>query len=121
MGLTKLGKSFRYAGRGIAHVFREEQSFRIQLLAALIVVILMILLPLSGMERLILVMVIMFVLVLEIINSIFERIVDVYKPRLNPYVKDIKDMMAGAVLVASFGAVVIGLMVFIPYISRWLG
>jgi diacylglycerol kinase len=56
------------------------------------------------------------VLVLEIINSIFERIVDVYKPRLNPYVRDIKDMMAAAVLIASLGAAIIGLMIFIPYL-----
>lgn len=110
-------KSFQYAGSGIAHVFREEQSFRIQLLAALLVVVLMIILPLAAIERLILVLVIIFVLVLEIINSIFERMVDVYKPRLNPYVKDIKDMMAGAVLVASLGAVIIGLMIFLPYLA----
>ena len=117
MGLRRLKQSFANAGMGLWQVVREEQSFRIQLVFTAIVVVLMLVFPLSALERLILVMVIISVLVLEIINSIFERIVDVYKPRLNPYVRDIKDMMAAAVLIVSIGATIIGLMIFVPHIA----
>jgi len=117
MGFKRLKQSFANAAKGLWQVVREEQSFRIQVAFTAIIVVLMLVFPLSALERLILVMVIISVLVLEIINSIFERIVDVYKPRLNPYVRDIKDMMAAAVLIASIGATVIGLMIFVPYIA----
>ncbi|NIP33002.1 diacylglycerol kinase [Candidatus Saccharibacteria bacterium] len=121
MGIKRLGQSFKFAGKGLWLTFREEQSFRIQALAAIVIIIFMIVFPLGAIERLLLVAVIVAVLVLEIINSIFERIVDVYKPRLNPYVKDIKDMMAAAVLVASIGAVVIGIMIFYPHVLNiWI-
>jgi undecaprenol kinase len=118
MGIKRLGQSFKFAGKGLWLTFREEQSFRIQVLAMTVIVIFMIIFPLGVIERLLLVVVIVAVLVLEIINSIFERIVDVYKPRLNPYVKDIKDMMAAAVLIASIGAAVIGVMIFYPYVLK---
>ena len=117
MGLKKLTKSFVFAGQGISQVFREEQSFRIQFAAALTALVLMMVFPLGLIERLIIIMLCIAVLVLEIINSIFERIVDIYKPRLNPYVRDIKDMMAAAVLIASVGALGIGIMIFWPHLS----
>ena len=121
MGIKRLGQSFKFAGKGIWLTFREEQSFRIQVLAMTVVAIFMIVFPLGVIERLLLVAVIVAVLVLEIINSIFERIVYVNKPRLNQYVKDSKDMMAAAVLVASVGAVVIGVMIFYPYVLNiWI-
>jgi diacylglycerol kinase len=58
------------------------------------------------------------VLVLELMNSIFERMVDILKPRIHHYVEDIKDIMAGTVLVASLGSALIGLLIFWPYIVR---
>jgi undecaprenol kinase len=61
------------------------------------------------------------VLALEMINSIFERIVDTFKPRIHPAVRDIKDIMAATVLVASLIAAIIGLTIFIPEIKDLLG
>jgi diacylglycerol kinase len=56
----------------------------------------------------------MTVLVLELINSSMERLVDLVKPQLHESARDIKDLMAAAVLMASFFAVLIGLMIFLP-------
>lgn len=117
----RLTQSFINAGKGIWQAFREEMSFRVQILAAVVVIVLMLVFPLTPTERLFLIVMICAVLVLELINSILERLVDIYKPRLDPYVRDIKDMMAAAVLIASIGALVIGLIIFIPYImGLWL-
>lgn len=112
----RLGKSFRYAGRGIWYVFRNEQSFRIHLLASLVVIILMIYFRVTLWQAIILLLVIALVLVLELINTIFEKIIDILKPRIHYYAEMVKDIMAAAVLIASIGAVIIGILIFGPYI-----
>ncbi len=66
-------------------------------------------------EAIVLTMMIVFVLVLEVVNTIFEKFVDILKPRLHNYVGIIKDMMAAAVLLAAVGAVAVAIMVFLPY------
>ena len=58
---------------------------------------------------------IMAVLVMEILNTTFEYLSDLLKPRLHHYVRTIKDIMAGAVLLTAVGSAVIGLMIFLPY------
>lgn len=116
--LTQVAKSFRYAAKGIVTVAKEEQSFRIQLVAAAVVVVLMFALGLKVSEKALLTMAVVLVLVLELVNSIFERMVDILKPRIHHYVEDIKDIMAGTVLVASLGALLIGLLIFWPYVVR---
>ncbi len=115
--VKNFGKSFQYALRGFVYVFQHERNFRTQVLAATLVILLMLIYPLRTWERVTLSLVITLVLVLELINTIFEKIVDILKPRIHHYVEIIKDMMAAAVLIASIGAVVVGLMIFLPYIT----
>lgn len=112
--LRKFVKSFSYAIRGVKYAFRE-QNFKVQFTFSVVVFILMLLLNLAVWEIVVLVMMITFILALEIINSIFERIVDILQPRVHPHAKTIKDMMAAAVLVASLGSFFVGLLIFWPY------
>ena len=84
---------------------------------ALSVVVAMLYFPLSMWERVALLLLITAVLVLELINSVFERISDGLKPRLHPMVKDIKDIMAGAVFLSSLVAAIIGILIFWPYLQ----
>ncbi len=119
--LRKLFKSFRYAAKGITTVVREEQNFRLQLLAALVVIALMLVLDLRVLEMAMLTLAMVIVLVLELMNSIFERMVDILKPRIHHYVEEIKDIMAGTVLVASLGALIIGVLIFWPYFVTLVG
>lgn len=116
--LKKFAKSLSYAAKGITVVAKEEQSFRIQLFATAVVVGLMFGLGLRVSEKALLTLAIVFVLVLELVNSIFERMVDILKPRIHHYVEDIKDIMAGTVLIASVGALLIGVLIFWPYFVR---
>ena len=51
---------------------------------------------------------------MEIANSAVERVTDVLKPRIDGYVKDIKDIMAAAVMLSSLAAVIIGLIILGP-------
>lgn len=114
-------QSFDHAWRGVMLAFRTERSFRLQVGAGLIVVILLIILPLQDWERVVLLLAMAAVLVLELMNSMVERLVDLAKPRLNQYVRDIKDLMAAAVLVASLFALVVGLLVLWPYAAQLIG
>ncbi len=111
-------RSVRHALRGVAVVFQTEQSFRVQVFVAALALLLLVVVPVGTVQTTIVLIMIAMVLVLEMINSIFERLVDTFKPRLHPIVGEIKDIMAGTVLVASIAAGVIGLVVFVPPLLR---
>lgn len=111
-------KSLKVAVRGITLVWREERSFQIQTVAAAGVIVLMLVLNLKPWEDIVLLLTIALVLILEILNTVAERFVDMVKPRLSSYVGVIKDMMAGAVLVMSIMAAIIGAIIFVPHLIQ---
>ena len=113
-------KSFRSAIRGIISVFKEENNFRIQIILAVFVVVLMFVFNLSSIERGLLVLMILIVLILEMLNSVLERFIDVLKPRVHTYIRDMKDIAAGAVLLASLGSALVGIIIFYPHIKLLL-
>lgn len=109
-------QSFRYALRGIWYALKREQNLRIELVVAAGIIVMMFVFKLTVMERVALLMMIIAVLVLEILNTIIERIVDMSSPRLHPLAETIKNMTAGTVLITSLGAVVIAIIIFYPHI-----
>jgi undecaprenol kinase len=113
----RLLRSFGYALKGLVKVFREEQNLRIQSIASALVIILGIYFKINLTDWALLFLVIGLVLITEITNSAVERITDVLKPRINSYVKEIKDIMAAAVLLSSLAALIAGLFIFLPYIT----
>lgn len=108
-------KSLKHALRGVSVVFGTEQSFRIQVFVSILVLVCGAFFRVRTSEWIVLVLLIGSVLTLELINSIVERIVDSFKPRIHPVVKDIKDIMAGAVLIVSLIAAAIGVTIFYPH------
>jgi diacylglycerol kinase len=117
----RLLRSFNYAFKGLFKVFREEQNLRIQSIASALVIILGVYFQINLMAWALLCVVIGLVLITEITNSAVERITDVLKPRINSYVKEIKDIMAAAVLLSSLVALAVGVLVFIPYVYKLFG
>lgn len=113
-------KSFHHASKGLLLAFKTERSFRIQLAVSLPILASVFILPLHNFERLALLLCVAAVLVLELLNSTVERVVDMIKPRLNAYVGDVKDIMAGTVLIASIFAAFIGFMILWPYFQTVL-
>ncbi|MFA6406877.1 MAG: diacylglycerol kinase family protein [Patescibacteria group bacterium] len=107
--------SFIHAWQGLLLAFRREHSFRIQLVAALVVFILIMLLPLERWEQSLLILASGAVLVLELLNSVIERFVDMVKPRVHEYAKEIKDLAAAAVFVMACTAAILALIIFWPY------
>jgi diacylglycerol kinase len=116
--IRKFINSFRYAARGLKHMLKNEQNFQIQILIGFFVVILMIIFSIRSLEKVALFFVIFAVLAMELMNTIFERVVDILKPRVHPYAQLIKDIMAAAVLLVSIGAVIVGIIIFYPYFKE---
>jgi len=107
----------KHALRGLAYVLRYEKNFQNQTIIAILVVAAMFYFNLTRGERIILFLVIMEVLVMELLNTVVERVVDILKPRIHPYARLIKDLMASAVLVSAILAIVIGIIIFLPHIQ----
>jgi len=112
-----LRNSFRYALRGLHHTFRTQQSFRIQAFAAAVVIVCMLLLRVSTRDAVILIVMTAAVLVLELINTVVEHLTDLVSARLSPVAQAVKDAMAAAVFVASIIALVVGILIFWPYLA----
>lgn len=120
VNLGRLLLSFKYAFKGLNKVFWEEQNFRVHIFMAVSVLLLALYYKIEVWQFIILIIIIALVLTLEIINSIVERLLDLLKPRLHQYVKDIKDMTAAAVFIGALTAVIVGLLIFLPYILAGL-
>ena len=117
--MKRLYKSMRHALCGLAYVVRHERNFQIELAIAFMVFIGIFFLHVSQVDFIFIIFLIFFVLILEILNTACERIVDMLKPRVHPYARLVKDMMAGVVFFASFFAVIIGAYLMSPYILRF--
>ena len=109
--------SFRYAIHGLRFALVTQHNFRIHLVAAMAAIGLGFLWRISANDWRWLVIAIAIVLAAELINTSFEHLCDVVQPELHASVKTAKDVAAGAVLIASIAAAVIGVMVFWPYVA----
>lgn len=117
MNLSRLVKSFRHAWRGLVHTFSFHQNLRIHISAAAAVSILGFLLKISLLEWTAILIAIFLVLVAEMVNTSIEEIINLVKEDHHERARIAKDAAAGMVLLATIFAVVIGLIVFIPYLK----
>jgi len=113
-------RGFRFAFAGIRYVL-DEPSFRVQLAIAFIVLIAAALLRVQPAEWLALILVSLAVLLMEMLNTAIEAVVDLASPQYDPLAKTAKDVAAGAVLVAVTGAVLVGAYIFLPHLARLAG
>ncbi len=110
--------SFKYAFSGISYVLKTSRNFKIQLIFAVLSLIIGFLLQINLSHYMILVATIMSVLILEVLNTSIESIVDlVVKKEFRSLAKIAKDTSAGAVLLASINSVIIALYIFFPKIK----
>lgn len=112
----RLRMSFYYAGNGIRYVYKTQQNMRIHLTIGLIAVILGFVFQISVPEWLALAIVIGFVLILEVINTAVETLVDLYTNEYNELAKISKDTAAAAVLLMAMVSIVVGVIIFLPKI-----
>lgn len=113
-------KSFMYAFEGIRTALKEEPNFRIHFAISFVALILAYILKLTKVEWLILLTTIFLVLVLELINTTLEALVDIVSPETHPKAKIAKDVAAAAVLLSAIFAVIVGAVLFFPKILSFL-
>lgn len=114
--ITERLRSFKYAFNGLKILFIKEHNARIHLMISLLVLIFGYIFNISHMEWLIVLFLIGLVLSMEAINSAIEVLADFVSPQKNEMIKRVKDLSAGAVLIASIIAAICGFKIFIPRI-----
>ncbi len=117
---AKRMKSFKHAIDGLKTALKDQPNFVFQFCAALLVIAIGFYFDLTKSDWLIVILTIGFVLAFELTNTAIEEIVNSFTDQVHPAAKKAKDVAAGAVLVAAVTAVVVGLMIFLPYIIRML-
>ena len=110
-------RSAGFAWAGIAHSYRTQPNFRIETWAAVLALALTVWLraPLAPIA-----LACALVLALELVNTAVEAVVDLVSPEPHPLAGVAKDAAAAAVLLASLGAVVVGLAVLGPPLWAWV-
>lgn len=117
MRRTKIVDSFNCAIEGLIYVLKSQRNMRIHFLFAVLLLLLGIYLNLRGIELLILLMAIAFVLFAEMFNTAIEYTVDLISNTVNPLARIIKDISAGAVLLASATGLIVFYMIFSRYLN----
>ncbi|MFO7806985.1 MAG: diacylglycerol kinase family protein [Candidatus Moraniibacteriota bacterium] len=108
--------SFRHAFRGFWYMVLKERNFRIEVIVGILVLLIAFLLKMEKWEITAIIFAIFSVLILEAINTLVERLVNIFKPRIHPYAKMLKDVTASIVLIGSVGAALIGIVIFWSYV-----
>lgn len=112
--------SFKYAFQGIFAALRQEPNLKFHLLTGLLVMIISYLLKISRSDWIIIFLLIGFVISVELTNTAIEAVVDNFIERQHPGAKLAKDISAGAVLVAAITSVILGIIIFLPYLKQWI-
>ncbi len=107
-------KSFGYAWAGMRTAFLKEPNFRVHVFATILAVALGLFVGLNNQEWAILVITITMVVVLELLNTAIEAVVNLVSPQMQEAARIAKDTAAAAVLLSAVGAVIVGLMLFVP-------
>lgn len=113
-------KSQGYARNGLKLIFKNERNFRIGIVMAVIVIITGFLLKISYTDWIAISLVISTVLISEAVNSAIEALCDTITQKYNVNIKYAKDVTAGAVLISVLLSVIIGIIVFTPYILKFV-
>lgn len=117
----KRAKSFTYATRGIYIFFKSTHNAWIHAAVFAAAVGLGLYFSITHLEWMILVLAGGFVLAAEAFNTAIEIDINLTSPEYHPYARDTKDVAAGAVLIASVTALVIGVFIFGNYVLALVG
>ncbi len=112
--VAKRLRSIQYALDGLKQAALYEHNARIHFVAALLVFLLSLVLSVSVTEAIVLIFSIALVWITELINTSIEKALDFITTEQRPEIKFIKDVAAGAVLIAALAALSIGIIIFLP-------
>lgn len=109
-------KSVGFALRGALFLIRTEASIKVQIFITLIMIALGFYFDISNTEWILQIFAIAMVLGIEGMNTAVEKISDYIQPEFDPKIGFIKDISAGAVMLVSIAASIIGCIIYLPKI-----
>ncbi len=113
-------QSVKFALEGIGYVTRTQRNFQIHLLITLVVLFVGWFLELTQIDWILLLLLIGWVLTLECLNTGIEALADLAcEGEFHRLAKIAKDISAGACLISAIISAIIGLLIFLPYLSRY--
>lgn len=119
--IQKHTMSIRHAWHGIMWAFRTQPNYKIHFLLSVVTILGGLILKISYIEFLILFVFIIVGLTVETINTSIEQTTDAIDKTWREDIKFAKDLAAGAMLIFSFGAFIIALIIFVPRILNLIG
>jgi len=117
--MSKFIDNIKFANAGIRYFLKTEKNGRIQVVVAFFALIAALFFDVSSIELCIVLFCIALILSLEMVNTALERVCSMLSMEYHPVVKVIKDVAAGAVWFSSIITIVIGLIIFIPYLLKY--
>jgi diacylglycerol kinase len=118
--MLKLKHSLINAARGIWDLLRTEQNFVIEVIVAIVVLFAAYIFHIRTLEKVAIVIMIVFILTAEGANSVLENILDGFSKNFSPKFRMAKDMLAGVTLIVVLGSLIIGAIIFWPYMRALL-
>jgi diacylglycerol kinase (ATP) len=110
-------KSFNFAFHGVRLSFKKgEVNIKIHIVISFATIITSFLLNISALEWIAIIGCMGIVIAAELFNTAIEKVVDIISPEWNPKAGAVKDIAAGAVLILSCMAALIGVLIFLPKI-----
>ncbi len=109
-------RSFIYAFKGISKTLKAERNFRVMLVCFALAVAAGFIFGISAWEWAAVLLCSGGVLALEMINTAIETLTDLITEQRHPLAEKAKDIAAGGVLVFSAFSLIIGGIVFLPYV-----
>lgn len=119
--LIKRAESFTHAGRGLFIFLKTTHNVWLEIFAFILVILAGMFFKIMKVEWLMIIIVSGIVFISEAFNTAMEIDIDLTSPTYHPYAKDTKDVAAGAVLLSAILAIIVGIMIFAPYIQLWFG
>ncbi len=117
-GMKRVFSAFHYSLDGLRSAWRGEHSFRQELLLVSIATVIALCLPVAALEKLMLIGVLILVLIVELINSAVEAVVDRVSLERNPLSKNAKDYGSAAVLLTLVLAAMTWGVILLPLFTR---
>jgi diacylglycerol kinase (ATP) len=117
-GLVRIWRATGYSIAGLKAAWAHEHAFRQELMLCVVGALLALALPLSWVERFVLIAVLWLVLIVELLNSAIEAVVDRSGLEFNEFSKRAKDIASAAVLMSLLLAAAVWLIVCFPLIQR---
>lgn len=99
-GIRRIINACLYSLQGLRSAFRTEHAFRQELMVAIPAALVALLLPLPALHKLALIAVLLLVLIVELVNSAIEAVVDRISLERHPLSKNAKDFGSAAVMIA---------------------